>query len=67
MSSAGLNTDVHPATIAGAIFHSGMAIGKFHGVMRPATPTGWRTVIENLSGSSAGIVCPKKRRPSPAM
>ena len=27
-------------TIAGAIFHSGMAMGKFHGVMRPATPSG---------------------------
>ena len=58
MSSAGLNTDVHPETSAGAIFHSGMAMGKFHGVIRPTTPIGWRSVMENLPLSSDGIVCP---------
>ena len=67
VSSAGLNTAVHPQTRAGAIFHRGMATGKFHGVMSAATPAGWRTVIENLLGSSAGIVRPKNLRPSPAM
>ena len=40
VSSAGLNTAVHPQTRAGAIFHSGMAMGKFHGVMSAATPAG---------------------------
>ena len=67
VSSAGLKTAVHPHTRAGAIFQRGMAMGKFHGVMRAATPAGWRRVIENLLGSSAGIVRPKNLRPSPAM
>jgi hypothetical protein len=67
VSSAGLNTLVHPETIAGAIFQIGMAIGKFHGVISPTTPIGWRIVIENLFRSSDGIVLPNIRRPSPAM
>ncbi len=33
--SAGLNTTQLPYASAGAIFHAGMAIGKFHGVIRP--------------------------------
>ena len=34
-----------------------MAIGKFHGVIAPTTPTGIRTLIMNLSGkSSLGVV-----------
>ena len=49
------------------IFHDGMAIGKFHGVMIAETPTGWRIDIANLSRSSDGTVCPYWRRPSPAM
>jgi hypothetical protein len=40
VSSAGLNTAVHPEITAGAIFHRGIAIGKFHGVMSPTTPMG---------------------------
>ena len=32
-ASAGLNTTVLPYASAGAIFHAGIAIGKFHGVM----------------------------------
>ena len=39
---AGLITTVLPKASAGAAFHAGMAIGKFHGVIRPNTPTGWR-------------------------
>ena len=31
------------------------------------TPTGMRTLIMNLSGSSLGVVWPNMRRPSPAM
>ena len=49
------------------IFHDGIAIGKFHGVMIAETPTGWRTDIANLSRSSEGTVWPYWRRPSPAM
>jgi hypothetical protein len=41
---AGLKTTVLPATRAGAIFHTGMATGKFQGVMQATTPRGWRSV-----------------------
>ena len=41
-------------------FHAGIAIGKFHGVIAPTTPTGIRTLIMNLSRSSDGVVCPKQ-------
>ncbi len=64
---AGLITTVLPRIRAGIIFQEGMAMGKFQGVMRPATPTGWRTDIWNLSGISDGVVWPNWRRPSPAM
>ncbi len=37
---AGLKTTVFPATSAGAIFHAGMATGKFQGVISAATPSG---------------------------
>ena len=67
VSVAGLMTTVFPRMSAGIIFQEGIAMGKFHGVMRPATPTGWRTDIWNLSGISEGVVCPNCRRPSPAM
>ena len=67
MSSAGFSTTVLPQTSAGASFQAGIAIGKFHGVIAPTTPTGIRTDIWNLSRSSDGVVWPKRRRPSPAM
>ena len=67
MSVAGLMTTVLPRMRAGIIFHEGIAIGKFQGVMSPAMPTGWRTDIWNLSGISEGVVWPNWRRPSPAM
>jgi len=44
----GLKTTVLPQTSAGMIFHDGIAIGKFHGVMIDATPTGWRIDIANF-------------------
>src|SRR5688500_1386656 len=37
---AGLNTTVLPATSAGAIFQTGIATGKFHGVTQATTPSG---------------------------
>ncbi len=67
VSLDGLKTTVLPVTRAGIIFQHGMAIGKFHGVMIPATPTGSRTLIAHLSGSSDGVVSPNIRRPSPAI
>src|SRR4029079_10363947 len=47
VSVAGLKTTVLPHTSAGMIFHDGIAIGKFHGVITPHTPSGWRTDIAN--------------------
>src|SRR3954467_2625350 len=38
-NSAGLNTTQFPYAKAGAIFHAGIASGKFHGVIRPTTPS----------------------------
>ena len=67
VSSAGLMTTVFPQISAGMIFHDGIAIGKFHGVIIPTTPSGSRTDIANLLGSSDGTVWPKSLRPSPAM
>ena len=67
MSSAGLMTQVLPQTSAGKSFHEGMAMGKFHGAIMPQTPTGMRSDMANLLGSSEGVVWPKRRRPSPAM
>src|SRR6266852_9771928 len=37
---AGLKTTVLPATNAGAIFQTGIATGKFHGVTHATTPSG---------------------------
>ena len=56
VSVAGLKTTVLPQTSAGMIFHEGMAIGKFHGVITAQTPSGCRTNIANLSRSSEGTV-----------
>src|SRR5579871_45264 len=41
-ADAGFITAVLPQTSAGANFHAGMALGKFHGVINPTTPTGLR-------------------------
>ena len=40
VSVAGLKTTVLPQTSAGTIFHEGIAIGKFQGVMTAQTPSG---------------------------
>src|SRR5438067_6475763 len=40
-TDAGFTTIVFPQISAGAIFHAGIALGKFHGVINPATPTGF--------------------------
>ena len=67
VSEAGFSTAVLPQISAGNSFQAGMAIGKFQGVMIPATPIGRRMAIANLSGISDGTVWPNSRRPSPAM
>ena len=62
---AGLNTTALPETSAGAIFHVGMAMGKFHGAIRATTPSGCLMVYMNTRGRSDGIVWPERRAPSP--
>ena len=66
VSEAGLKITVFPVTNAGAIFHDGIAIGKFHGVIAATIPTGIRTDMQNLFGSSEGVVSPNNLLPSPA-
>ena len=67
VSVAGFRTTVFPQTSAGMSFHDGIATGKFHGVIAPTTPIGWRMLMFHLSRSSEGVVWPKRRLPSPAM
>ena len=55
--SAGFITTVHPAARAGAHFHATLTIGKFHGMICPATPTGSRRVYVK-KGPRTGIVLP---------
>ena len=38
--SAGFSTTVLPVASAGASFHAAISIGKFHGMIWPATPMG---------------------------
>ena len=64
--SAGLNTTQLPYASAGAIFHAGMAIGKFHGVMIPTTPSGSRVTSTSMPGRTEAIFSPARRRHSPA-
>ncbi|RDL47658.1 hypothetical protein BLJAPNOD_05582 [Ensifer sp. M14] len=43
-----------------------MAIGKFHGVMMPTTPTGSRVISTPMFGRTEGMTSPAKRSASPA-
>ena len=52
----GLEDDRVARDERGRVFHDGIAIGKFHGVITPMTPIGIRTLIWNLSLSSEGVV-----------
>ena len=65
VSSAGLSTIVLPAASAGATFHDAIASGKFHGVIRPTTPSGSRNVMS--TPPATGIVSPSSRSGAPAM
>jgi hypothetical protein len=59
VSSAGFGTTVLPAASAGPSFHEAMATGKFHGTIRPTTPSGSRNV--NACPPVTGIVSPIRR------
>ncbi len=63
---AGLKTTVLPKARAGAIFQAGMAIGKFHGVIRPTTPTGSLVISTSTPGRTEGSFSPHRRSASPA-
>ncbi len=65
-SSDGLSTTVLPKARAGAAFHSGIAAGKFQGVISATTPSGWRRVSCNAPGACAGMTSPISRTASPA-
>jgi hypothetical protein len=59
VTSAGLATTVHPAASAGAMPQDRIGIGKFHGTIRPTTPTGsWKVTF---SPPATGICLPLSR------
>ena len=43
-----------------------MAMGKFHGVMMPTTPTASRVISTPTPGRTLGTVSPDRRSASPA-
>ena len=53
-SGDGFRTTALPKASAGAAFHSGMATGKFQGVMSPATPRGRRRASSRAAGLGPG-------------
>jgi hypothetical protein len=59
-----LSTIVLPAASAGATFHEAITSGKFHGVIRPTTPSGSRKVMS--TPPVTGIVRPSSRSGAPA-
>src|SRR5271167_4673683 len=63
---AGFITTVLPNAIAGADFHAGIAIGKFHGVIRPKTPTASRDVVTSTPARVELKFWPWRRSASPA-
>ena len=64
-TDGGLTTQVLPVMSAAAIFHTTIRVGKFHGVIRPITPSGSFTVMEWAQGPT-GSVSPVRARPTPA-
>ena len=59
VASAGLATTAQPAASAGAMPQDKIGIGKFHGTMRPTTPTGsWKVTF---SPPGTGICWPHSR------
>ena len=65
VSAAGLRTIVLPAASAGATFHEAITSGKFHGVIRPTTPSGSRNVIS--TPPATGIVRPSEALRAPGV
>ncbi len=61
----GLTMQALPVTSAAPSFQTTMSAGKFHGVIRPTTPSGSRTVYEVAHGPT-GSVSPVWARATPA-
>ena len=55
-----------PATSAGAVFHTGIAKGKFHGVISATAPERLPQRQVKVDRDSDGSVLPCCRNPSPA-
>ena len=53
--SAGLNTTAQPAASAGASFCASLAMGEFHGVIAPTTPSGSCTLMV-MKSPRAGVI-----------
>jgi hypothetical protein len=64
VSLAGLSTTVQPAASAGPILRVAIAAGKFQGVMKTHTPTGWRRMIMRLAPDGAVPILPWARTAS---
>ena len=62
-SSAGLKITQFPNASAGAIFHAGIANGKFHGVIRPTTPTASRVTSTSMPGRTESSLSPAASAP----
>jgi len=65
-SCASFITTVLPKISAGDNFQSGIAAGKFHGVIRPTTPSGRRKVYTELPLADCSNSSPLERNASPA-
>ena len=66
VSLAGFSTTVQPAASAGPILRVAMAAGKFHGVTRTLTPTGWCCTMIRLAPEGAVTSAPSFRTASSA-
>lgn len=58
VSSAGLITIVQPAARAGPALRNIIELGKFHGVIKPQTPTGCRMTNARRFGTLTGRTSP---------
>ena len=66
VSSAGLSTTVQPAARAGPSLRVAIAAGKFQGVTRTLTPTGWWETRILLAPDGAVVNAPSLRTASSA-
>ena len=64
--AAPANTTALPYASAGAIFHAGIASGKFQGVTIPTTPSGSRITSMSTPGRTERWCSPPTRNASPA-